>query len=265
MFELQYIVIGIIQGITEFLPISSSAHLVIISSVTDWSDQGIFTDIAVHVGTLGAVIVYLLADIKKIFIDFFSFKKKYIEENHHFGIKIIICTLPALFVGFFVYEYLFQYLRNLVVIGWASIVFGCILFFADQKYSSDKKWEELKILEVIMIGCFQVLAFIPGASRAGVTITGARLLNVQRDSAAIFSMLLSIPIILASLCLAFLDVLRMNDQSINLIQPVIATIVAFITAFVSIHFMMRILQFTNFNIFIIYRIILGITLLVFYA
>ena len=265
MFELQYIVIGIVQGITEFLPISSSAHLVIISSVTDWSDQGIFTDIAVHVGTLGAVIVYLFADIKKIFIDFFSFKKKYFKENHHLGIKIVISTLPALLVGFFVYEYLLQYLRSLVVIGWASIVFGCILFFADQKYNSKKKWEELKILEVIMIGCFQVLAFIPGASRAGVTITGARFLNVKRDSAAIFSMLLSIPIILASLCLAFLDVLSINSQSINLMRPAIATIVAFITALVSIHFMMRILQSKNFNIFIIYRIILGITLLVFYA
>ena len=265
MFELQYIVIGIVQGITEFLPISSSAHLVIISSVTDWSDQGIFTDIAVHVGTLGAVIVYLFADIKKIFIDFFSFKKKYFKENHHLGIKIVISTLPALLVGFFVYEYLLQYLRSLVVIGWASIMFGCILFFADQKYQSVKKWEELRFWEIFMVGCFQVLAFIPGASRAGVTITGARFLNVKRDSAAIFTMLLSIPIILASLFLALLDMFNSDFLFIEITQSIIASIVSFITAILSIHIMMKILQFTNFNIFIIYRIILGITLLVFYA
>lgn len=265
MFEFQYIVIGFVQGITEFLPISSSAHLVIISAITEWEDQGIFTDIAVHVGTLGAVIIYLFAHIKRIFIDLFSFKSNFFKENHYLGIKIVIATLPALFVGFFIYKYLLEYLRNLVVIGWASIIFGCILFFADQMYQSKKKWEELRFWEIIIIGCFQVLAFIPGASRAGVTITGARFLNVKRDSAAIFSMLLSIPIIFASLCLSLFDLLSIVEGPKNFIQPLIASIVSFITAIISIHLMMKILQFTNFNIFIIYRIILGITLLVFYA
>lgn len=265
MFELQYIVIGIIQGITEFLPISSSAHLIIFSAVTDWDDQGIFTDIAVHVGTLGAVIIYLFSDIKKIFIDFFSFKKDYLKKNDHLGIKIILATLPALVVGFFVYEYLMEYLRNLVVIGWASIIFGCILFFVDKKYQSKKRWEDLKFKEIMIVGLFQILSFIPGASRAGVTITGARFLNVKRDSAAIFSMLLSIPIIFASLSLALLDLFNSGVQITELTQPLIASIVSFITAIASIHLMMKILQLTNFNIFIIYRIILGIALLVFYA
>ena len=265
MFELQYIVIGVVQGITEFLPISSSAHLVLISAVTDWSDQGIFTDIAVHFGTLGAVFVYLFYNIKKILIDFFSFRKNYFNKNDHLGIKIILATLPALVVGFFIYEYFLEYLRNLVVIGWASIIFGCILFIADQKYKSEKNWEELKVWEIVIIGFFQVLAFIPGASRSGITITGARFLNVKRESAAIFSMLLSIPVILASLCLALLDVLSVDFQSIDLTKPFIASIVSFITAIFSIHMMMKILQFTNYNIFIIYRILLGITLLLIYA
>jgi undecaprenyl-diphosphatase len=265
MFELQYIVIGIVQGITEFLPISSSAHLVVISVVTGWSDQGIFTDIAVHAGTLGAVITYLFKDIKKIFIDFFTFKKNYFNENNHLGFKIIIATLPALFIGFFVYEYLIKYLRSLFVIGWASIIFGCILFFIDKKFQFKKKWEDLKYWEFFLVGCFQVLAFVPGASRAGVTITGARLLNIKRDSAAKFSMILSIPIIFASLSLALIDLFISGDQIIELFQPLVASVVSFITAFLSIHMMMKILQFTNFNIFIIYRIILGITLLTFYA
>ena len=134
MFELQYIIIGIVQGITEFLPISSSGHLVIISNLMGWNDQGIFTDISVHFGTLGAVVIYLFSDIKKIFIDFFSFKKNYFKENKMLGIKIIIATLPALLFGFLIYEFFLIYLRDLVVIGWASIIFGCLLYFADQRY-----------------------------------------------------------------------------------------------------------------------------------
>ena len=265
MFELQYIVIGLVQGITEFLPISSSAHLFLISALTDWEDQEIFTDIAVHIGTLGAVIVYLFTNIKKIFFDFFSFKKNYFHQSDLWGIKIIIATIPALIVGFFVYEYLLDYLRSLVVIAWASIIFGIILYFADQRGKSNKKWEELKFWEVVIVGIFQVLAFIPGASRAGVTITGARILNVKRDSAAIFSMLLSIPIISASLILALLDIYFIQDIVVDLTQPIIATIISFVTAITSIHIMMKILQFTNFNIFIIYRIVLGITLLLIYV
>jgi undecaprenyl-diphosphatase len=265
MFELQYIVIGLVQGITEFLPISSSAHLILISALTNWEDHGIFTDIAVHVGTLGAVIIYLFAHIKKILIDFFSFKKNYFHQSDLWGIKIIIATIPALIVGFFVYEYLLDYLRNLVVIAWASIIFGIILYFADHRGQSRKKWEELKFWEIFVVGTFQVLAFIPGASRAGVTITGARILNVKRDSAAIFSMLLSIPIIAASLTIALLDIYSMQDVAIDLTQSIIATFFSFVTAIISIHTMMKIIQFTNFNIFIIYRIILGITLLIIYV
>ena len=264
MFDLQYIVIGIVQGITEFLLISSSAHLILISSLSNWSDQGIFTDIAVHVGTLFAVFIYLLKDIKKIFIDFFYLKNFNFNQNNFWGIKIIIATLPALLVGFFVYEYLIIYLRNLVVIGWSSIIFAIFLFFADKKKST-KKWEDLNFWEMILIGCFQIMAFIPGASRAGVTITGARLLFIKRDSAAILSMLLSIPIIVGSLSLALFDVYSLKIQPVNLIQSFVASVITFFTAISSIHIMMKILRSTNFTIFILYRIILGITLLVFYA
>ena len=156
-------------------------------------------------------------------------------------------------------------MRNLIVIGWASIIFGIILYFADKGKKINKNWEELNFFQVFLIGICQSLAFIPGASRAGVTITGARLLNVKRDSAAIFSMLLSIPIILASLMITVFDLSTSNFQGVNLTKPLFAAFVAFITALLSIHAMMKVLQFTNFNVFIIYRIFLGILLLVFYA
>ncbi len=265
MFEVQYIVLGVVQGFTEFLPISSSAHLILISALTDWKDQGIFTDIAVHFGTLGAVVVYLHKYIKNIIVDFFSFKKNYLKTNKLWGIKIIIATIPAIVVGFFVYQYFIDYLRNIIVIAWASIIFGIILFLADRKSNAERHWEDLNFREVFFVGIFQVLAFIPGASRAGVTITGSRILNVKRDSAAIFSMLLSIPIIFASLALALLDIYSLGIKELEISGAFVATIISFIIALLSIHFMMKILQFTNFNIFIIYRILLGIALLVIYA
>ena len=167
MFELQYFFIGFIQGITEFLPISSSAHLILISKLTSWQDQGIFTDICVHVGTLGAVIFYLRIDIKNIILDFFNFNK-----SNFFAIKIIIATIPAVIIGYLVYEYFILYLRNIEVIAWASIFFGILLFVSDRNKDSNKKWEDLNYYEIILVGLFQVLAFIPGASRAGVTIIG---------------------------------------------------------------------------------------------
>ena len=261
MFELQFLVLGLVQGITEFLPISSSAHLILISELTEWKDQGIFTDIAVHVGTLGAVIIYLLKEIKKIIFDFFQLN----NSSNFFFIKIIIATLPALIIGFIVYEYFILYFRNLIVIAWSSIIFAIILFISDRKINSNKSWEQLNFFEVFIIGLWQSLAFIPGASRAGVTITGARFLSIKRDSAAIFSMLLSIPIILASLSLSLIDLYIMENNTINVLPSIFSAFVAFFTALISIHMMMKILKVTNFNIFIIYRILLGIALLLFYA
>ena len=261
MFELQYVVIGLVQGITEFLPISSSGHLVLISKISYWDDQGLFTDIAVHGGTLIAVLIYLRREIKKILYNFFQ--KNFFNDITIF--KIILATLPAIIVGFFVFNFFDDYLRNLKVVAWASIIFGVLLYFADKKNTSKPIWNEINFKDALIIGMFQVLAFIPGASRAGVTITGARFLGFDRTNAAIFSMLLSIPIILASLTLSIFDVISDPINNTYVLQSFFAAIVACITALLSIHFMMKLIQKTNFNLFIIYRIILGFILLFFYA
>ena len=265
MFELQYVVLGIVQGITEFLPISSSAHLILVSELSNWDDQGIFTDIAVHVGTLGAVIIYLFRDINKIIVEFFQFKQKSFRENNYQAIKIVVATIPALVIGFFVYEYFIAYLRDVIVIACSSIVFAIILYIVDRQKISTKQWRKLNFTEVLLVGLCQSLAFIPGASRAGIVITGARFFNVKRDSAAIFSMLLSIPIILASISLALFDIISLQSIDVNFTKPILSACIAFVTALLSIHFMMKLLQKNNFNIFIIYRLILGITLLIFYV
>ena len=261
MFELQYFIIGLVQGITEFLPISSSGHLVLISAISSWEDQGLFTDIAVHGGTLIAVLIYLRKEIVKIIKNFFQNRLSY----NTLLFKIILATLPAVVVGFFVYNYIENYFRNLEVVAWASIIFGIILFFADKKNSNNSSWEEMKFSDALIIGCFQILAFIPGASRAGVTITGGLFLGFNRSNAAIFSMLLSIPIILASLMISLSDLAKDPDSMVNVQQSMFAALIACITALISIHFMMRVIQNSNFNLFIFYRICLGIVLLVIYA
>ena len=259
MFELQFFLIGIIQGVTEFLPISSSGHLVLFAQMTNWEDQGLFTDIAVHFGTLFAVVIYLRKDIYYFFTNIFQFKL--FEDQIIF--KIILATLPAIILGYFIYDYVSLYFRSIQLIALSSIVFAIILFFADRVRMESKSWNKITYTEALVVGLFQVLAFIPGASRAGVTITGARLLGYDRLNAARFSMILSIPIILASMTLSFINILREKYVEVNLYQSFFAAIIAFITAFLSITFLMNFIKKFNFNIFIIYRVLLGILILLF--
>ena len=261
MFELQYFLIGIIQGVTEFLPISSSGHLVLFAQLNNWEDQGLFTDIAVHFGTLFAVMIYLRKDIYYFFTNIFQFK--ILEDQIIF--KIILATLPAIILGFFIYDYVSLYFRSIQLIAVSSIVFAIILFFADRVKMESKSWNKITYLESLIVGFFQVLAFVPGASRAGVTITGARLLGYDRLNAVRFSMILSIPIILASMTLSFINIFNEKYVAVNLYQSFYAAVVAFITALLSIIFLMRFIKKANFNIFIIYRIVLGIILLVIYV
>ena len=259
MFELQFFLIGIIQGVTEFLPISSSGHLVLFAQLTNWEDQGLFTDIAVHFGTLFAVVIYLRKDIYYFLTNIFQFKL--FEDQIIF--KIILATLPAIILGYFIYDYVSLYFRSIQLIALSSIVFAIILFFGDKMKMETKSWNKITYIEAFIVGLFQVLAFIPGASRAGVTITGARLLGYDRLNAARFSMILSIPIILASMTLSFINILRDKYVEVNLYQSFFAAIIAFITALLSITFLMNFIKKFNFNIFIIYRVLLGILILLF--
>ena len=261
MFELQFFLIGIIQGVTEFLPISSSGHLVLFAQLTNWKDQGLFTDIAAHFGTLFAVMIYLRKDIYYFLTNIFQFK--IFEDQIIF--KIILATLPAIILGYFIYDYVSLYFRSIQLIASSSIVFAIILFFADRVKIESKSWNKITYIEALTVGLFQVLAFIPGASRAGVTITGARLLGYDRLNAARFSMILSIPIIFASMTLSLINIFNEEYVPVNLHQSLSAALVAFITALLSIIFLMRFIKKANFNIFIIYRIVLGIVLLVIYV
>ena len=208
-----------------------------------------------------SLIIYLRKDIYYFFTNIFQFK--IFEDQIIF--KIILATLPAIILGYFIYDYVSLYFRSIQLIALSSIVFAIILFFADRVKMESKGWNRITYREALIVGLFQVLAFIPGASRAGVTITGARLLGYDRVNAARFSMILSIPIILASMTLSLINILNEEYVAVNLYQSFSAALVAFITAFLSIIFLMRFIKKANFNIFIIYRIILGIILLVVYV
>ena len=259
MFELQFFLLGLIQGLTEFLPISSSGHLVLFAKLTNFEDQGLFTDIAVHFGTLFAVIFYMRREIFFLIQNFFKFE---IFENKIL-IKIVLATTPAIIIGFFIYDFVILYFRNIKVMALSSIVFALILYIADKRVMDTKSWKKITFRESFIIGLWQVTAFIPGASRAGVTITGARFLNFDRYNATKFSMLLSIPIILASLSLSLIDFYFIDNAIVNIYPSLFASFVAFITALLSINFMIKFIQNANFNIFIIYRILLGFLLLIF--
>ena len=259
MFELQYFLIGIIQGVTEFLPISSSGHLVLFAQLTNLEDQGLFTDIAVHFGTLFAVIIYLRKDIYYFLTNIFQFK--IFEDQIIF--KIILATLPAIILGYFIYDYVSLYFRSIQLIALSSIIFAIILFIADKVNIESKSWNKITYFEALIVGLFQVLAFIPGASRAGVTITGARFLGYDRFNSARFSMILSIPVILASMTLSLIKVFEEDFVEVNFYQPFFASIVAFVTALLSILFLMRFIRQFDFNIFVIYRVLLGVFILLF--
>ena len=155
MFELQYFIIGIVQGFTEFLPISSSGHLVLVSELTSWQDQGLFTDVAVHVGTLLAVIIYLRSHITTLIKSFFSFQR----ANNDNLIKIIIATIPAVIVGFFIFDFVQLYFRDIKVVAVSSVVFAALLFVADHFKMKISSWQNMSYVQAFIIGAFQILAF----------------------------------------------------------------------------------------------------------
>ena len=257
----QLTVIALIQGITEFLPISSSGHLVLIPSITGWHDQGLVIDVAVHIGTLGAVMAYLWRDIGKIIIGILKPGKVRLNVGLRLISYLTVATIPLVIAGGIVYEYIGASLRSAVVVGWATLGFGILLFFADRYSVTINRLEHMTITRAFIIGVAQTLALIPGASRAGTTITMARCLGFERVEAARFSMLLSIPAILASGVPATLDLIR-SDVANALNDAIFAGTMAFITAFVSVFLMMRWLKKASYTPFVIYRIFLGVGILV---
>ena len=250
-----------IQGLTEFLPVSSSGHLALVPHVLGWPDQGMVIDIAVHVGTLGAVMVYSWRDIGGMAAGLVRAVQGRQDPGLRLVMLLVVGSLPVVVAGYLVSRYLGDAFRSIEVIAWSTIGFGVVLGIADRVGMTIRRIEHMNHGTALFIGFAQVLALIPGASRSGVTMTAARFLGFERADAARFSLLLGIPAILGAGTLGGLKLYRAGDVSLGL-DAAFAAGVAFVAALISITVMMAWLRRAGFMPFVIYRLILGGALLV---
>lgn len=254
------LVLALVQGLTEFLPISSSGHLVLTGKVMCWPDQGLAIDVAVHVGTLFAVALYFWRDMWLMMVGLGRLTTGRGGVQAKILINVVIGTIPIVVVGFLAKDYVAYGLRNVELIAWATLGFGLVLWIADHVGMTVWRVEHMSATSALMIGLSQVLALIPGTSRSGITMTSARLMGLERAEAARFSMLLSIPTILAAGTLTGLEIYEQGNLILGT-DVILAAGMSFIAGLLAIALMMRWLRHAGFGPFVIYRILLGALLL----
>lgn len=261
---LHLLLVAIVQGITEFLPVSSSGHLILLPYITGMEDQGQVIDVAVHVGTLFAVIIYFWQDVRLALIGTPRMMTGRVDtEGAKLAMLLLVASLPVVAFGLILHlTGLDDMMRSITVIGWTTILFGLLLYWADQVGPAQKTDKDWSISDAISIGVWQAIALIPGTSRSGITITGARFLGYTRRDAAKISMLMSIPTIIASAVFLGADA-ALNSNMALLRDGFIAAIMAFIMALIALTLMMRLLNSISFTPYVIYRLILGGVLLVY--
>ena len=254
---LHMIVLSVVQGITEFLPISSSGHLVLVPLLNGWKDQGLSMDVAMHVGTLGAVMAYLWRDIVDMLVGLGRMLKgKGVNEHARLAFYLIAATLPVIAAGLAMDHYYPDGIRSMMVIGWTTLGFGVVLWLTDRFGVTIRKMQHLKLFDVMIIGFAQCIALIPGTSRSGITMTAGRLLGMERQDCARFSMLMSIPTIIGAGVLKGYDLYKAGDV-VQIDTALSVAGLAFVSAFIAIALMMKWLKKASFTPFVIYRIILG--------
>lgn len=257
----QILILSIIQGVTEFLPISSSAHLIFIPQILNWPDQGLAMDVAVHFGTLGAVLAYFRHDILQILQGLRALLRGQTTPGGRLFFHLSLATLPVVFSGFVLVQSGTTHLfRQAALIGWMSILFGILLGIADRLGKTKKNISRLRYRDALLVGCAQVIALIPGVSRSGICVTAMRALGFNRTASAEFSCLLSIPTVIAATTLMGIKIYQ-YPQPFQIQENLVAALVSFLIGWASIALMMQWVKHASFNIFILYRVILGIVLL----
>jgi len=256
------ILVAVIQGLTEFLPISSSGHLILLPNLTGLADQGLVIDVAVHVGTLFAVVLYFWADVKIALSGLLRLLRGRVDTPGAFlALCLVTATVPVVLAGFALKMSGFDTaLRSTAVIGWTMLIFGLVLYWADQTGPVTRTAGQWTLRHAVIMGLWQVLALIPGTSRAGITITGARQLGYTRHDGAKLAMLMSIPTIAMAGLLLGIDVAAQADWGL-LRDGAIAAALAFLSALAALAFMMRLLRSVSFTPYVIYRVALGLVLL----
>ncbi|MDX2482209.1 MAG: undecaprenyl-diphosphate phosphatase [Pseudodonghicola sp.] len=260
---LQLFLVAVIQGITEFLPISSSGHLILFPQLTGLQDQGQVIDVAVHMGTLGAVVTYFWRDVKLGLCGIPQlFRGRADSPGARLALGLIIATLPVVLVGVVLhFTHIDAAMRSITVIGWTMLIFGLVLYWADQRGANTKSAADWTPRDALIMGLWQAVALIPGTSRSGITITSARHMGYARNEAARLSMLMSIPTILASGVLLGTEVAIEADGAV-IRDGALAALFAFFSALLALSVMMRLLRSVSFTPYVVYRVILGIGLLV---
>ncbi len=253
------IVLAIVQGLTEFLPVSSSGHLILIPALTDWPDQGQVTDVMVHIGSLFAVVVYFYKDVINLIKGSWDLVNRRMTNNARMALYILLATIPALAFGAWLkLSGTGDLIRGVKIVAWNAVIFGILLWVADVVGKRTKVMEDLTLPPALIIGFAQALALIPGTSRSGITMTAARLLGFERAEAARFSFLLGIPAIAAAGAFISIDVIRSGEA----IPPgaLLAAVLTFFAALAAIALLMALVKRIGFFIFMVYRLILAAVL-----
>ena len=262
---LQIIVLAVVQGLTEFLPISSSAHLILVPVLSHWQDQGLAFDVAVHVGTLSAVMWYFRIEIVNMFIDWLdSLVQRRLVGESRLAWAVLWGTVPLGLAGLLFSDLVDTVLRSPLVIAWATIGFGLLLWWADVKAQHRRDEHSLTWRDVLVIGLAQALALIPGTSRSGITMTAALMLGLTRTAAARFSFLLSIPAILMAGGYKGVQLLE-QSAPVDWLALVLGVVLSGVMAYLCIHFFLKLLERMGMLPFVIYRLVLGVVLLVVFS
>lgn len=262
---LQLVVLAVVQGLTEFLPISSAAHLILVPEFTNWEDQGLAFDIAMHAGSLVAVMGYFRRDIAAMLESLLlQLRGKGLNRDARLAWQIALATIPVGLVGLGFKDVVETELRSPIVIGVASIVFGLLLGAADRWGRRQRDEHGLGWRDALFIGLFQAVALIPGTSRSGITMTAALLLGLGRTAAARFSFLLAIPVLVLSGGLQTVELLQ-TDDPVAWGDLGLATVLAALTTWACIHYFLRFIARIGMAPFVVYRVALGIVLLVVFA
>lgn len=256
----QIIVLAIVQGISEFLPISSSGHLILVPVLTGWKDQGLITDVMAHMGSFLAVLVYFWRDILELIKGGLNLLRGRVTLFGKLAIYIVLATIPAVAFGLFVKKTGFiDNIRGAEIVGWNAIIFGLLLYAADKLGASRKVMEDMKLPPALIIGVAQAIAIIPGTSRSGITMTAARALGYARPEAARFSFLLGIPAIAGAGVLVLGEAVSAGETISS--AALMTGALTFLTSLAAITFLMALVKRMSFLPFVIYRLILGAVLL----
>jgi len=261
---LHLILLGLVQGLTEFLPVSSSAHLILLPLITAWQDQGLAQDVAAHFGTLVAVIIYFRQDLNTIVSH--GLKPASWQSNNPDARMfwfLIFATIPVSAVGFLGHDFISEYFRDPLIIAVATISFGLLLWWSDVKGKKDRDDKTLCLQDIIWVGLAQVLALIPGTSRSGITMTAGLMLGLNRKTAARFSFLLSIPVIFLAGCYETLGLIR-TGAAADVISFAAVFIFSWLAAWLTISLFLKFIERTGMLPYVIYRLLIGGVLLYFF-